>query len=75
MGGERMTDLPTDLKNLAEIHAFYLRRAIIFYQEKIDLGHRVADARPMALAYLRRKTGWAEPFAAGAFDWELANRE
>lgn len=70
-----MTELPTDTKNLAEIHAFYVRRAVIFYQEKIDLGHKVADARPMALAYLRRKTGWPEPMAAGALDSELLRRE
>ncbi len=68
-------ELPTDTVNLAEIHAFYLRRARIFYQEKIDLGHKVAEARPMALAYLRRKTHWPEPMAAGAFDRELMRKE
>ena len=68
-------DLPTDKANLAEIHAFYVRRAVIFYQERIDLGHKVAEARPQALAYLRRKTSWPEPMAAGAFDRELMKRE
>lgn len=68
-----MQDLPTDSKNMAEIQAHYLRQARMFYQERVDLGHSVAVARPQALAYLRRKTGWPEPLAAGAFDDILGN--
>jgi hypothetical protein len=68
-------ELPTDTANLAEIHAFYLRRARIFYQERVDLGHTVAQARSVALAYLRRKTQWPEPMAAGALDRELMQPE
>lgn len=63
-------ELPTDTINLAEIHAFYVRRAVVRYRECLD-GNPPHIARPQALAYLRRKTGWAEPFAAGAFDREL----
>lgn len=65
--------LPTDRVNLAEINDWHVRRACSFYNDKIAEGFRPQEARPQALAYLRRKTNWPEPLAAGAFDSELLN--
>lgn len=70
-----MSTIPTDIINLCEINQHYVRQACVFYQERLDLGYKAEPARAQALAYLRRKTQWSEPIAAGALDYELTERE
>ena len=63
--------LLVDALNTAEVHAFYLRRAVAFYRDRLAEGCEVNGAAAQACAYLRRKTGWAAPIALGAFDSAL----
>ena len=69
-----MSDPPltTDTRNAGEVCAFYLRQAVVFYQERVDLGYSPLTARVQALSYLRRKTLWPVTISAGALDSELA---
>lgn len=49
----------------------HIEAARTVYLDRLALGYPTADARREALAYLRRKTGWAESFAAGVLDRAL----
>lgn len=61
-------ELPTDSLNLAEICAYHVRSSRDYFARLVAQGHAAPHARAQALAYLRRKTTWTEPLAAGAFD-------
>lgn len=60
--------LETDRRNTAEIHAFYLARAVKFYGERLAEGCEAVSANAQAAAYLRRKTAWSIQVAQGALD-------
>jgi hypothetical protein len=63
--------LETDRVNMAEIHAFYLTRAVSVYNDRRREGYNLPTAHTQACAYLRRKTGWDAPIAQGALDCAL----
>ena len=58
----------TDRRNLAEIHASHVSRAVALCRERMAEGADVSTASAQACAYLRRKTGWLAPLALGALD-------
>lgn len=69
-----MSAIPTDERNLREINEYWTLQSIVFYQERVDLGYTPAFARAQALAYLRRKTHWDLPLAAGVLDTGIADK-